>query len=159
MNDELKSFLKKEDYYLFDLSTINNINNYKKYKFYKKECYAETIFYYNISLMPRDLAKYYSIKQFTNIKYIPNNYIFFYNNRYLICNKIIGNDYNCNNIISIKNILLSNDKYYTCNICFNKYENINTCIRCSFMYCKKCSIKLGPICASCKFDSSSSYRQ
>ena len=98
--------------------------------------------------MNDELAKYYSIKQFTNnIKYIPNNYIFFHNNRYLICNKIIGNDYDCNNIISIKNILLSNDKYYTCNICFNKYPIIHSCYKCVI----KLNYNKKNTCIVCKF--------
>ncbi len=152
MNEETINYFINEGYYICDLSTINNINNYKKYKFYKNKCYDKTIFYYNILLLSDKIIKYYALKLTGDYKsIIGNNYVYFYKKSFLFSNSNI----NDTKIISIKNILLSNDKYYTCNICFNKYSIIYSCYKCNFTYCNKCVIKLNynkkNACIVCKF--------
>jgi len=134
INDNNNNFIN-EGYYICNLSTINNINNYKKYKFYKNKCYDKTIFYYNILLISDKIIKYYALKLTGDYKsIIGNNYVYFYKKSFLFSNSNI----NDTKIISIKNILLSNDKcnFTYCNKCVIKlnYNKKNDCIVCKFSY-------------------------
>jgi hypothetical protein len=129
-----KEYLKSIKYIIIDYTEkIYNIENY--YILINKAHnpkYSNVIFFINFNNIKKKMKK--ELKKIlrrndlddTNIYFNKDNFIF-YNNDFIIP------------INRIDDFINTGDNY--CNICFDKFDNLNVCHSCNFKSCDKCLIE------------------